>query len=1241
MTRALTFCRMLGLLLIVLFQSFFGKAQPSQKKKYPTLLWEITGKGLKKPSYLFGTMHVSSKMVFHLSDSFYLGIKNADVVALELDPQLWQDQLFRYQNMQTNLRFYTQGSPNDYLNEKSFQFEKYEDRLKLALSEEPTIINGLLYRTFQPRADFEEDTYLDLYIYQTGKKLGKQATGVENYFETERLILEATQDMMKDKRKRNVDLDGQSMYDLERKTQEAYRKGDLDMLDSLEQMMEPSTAYLEKFLYRRNEIQADAMDSILKKRSLFVGVGAAHLPGKRGVIELLRKKGYTLRPIDMRDQDALQREDIDKVKVPVNFSSFTSEDNSFSISLPGKLYKRADSRSGDSWQYADMSNGAYYMITRVKTHGCFFGQKEDVVIKKIDSLLYENVPGRILRKTAIVRNGYRGFDITNRTRRGDIQRYNIIATPFEIFIFKISGNGNYAEGPEAEQFFSSIKLKKTSAGNWDDFEPARGGFKIKFPGPPFENMNTSGYDGVPRWEYESADSATGDAFLVWKKSIQNYRFLEEDTFDLGLMEESFQLSDCIDKELSRKIGTYKGYPCLDANFSVKDGSYIKARFIVKGAHYYLLAARSKSKNKFFSNFFDTKNKLFINFFDSFAFTPYKYTGFRNYTDTFINISVNTPVIPDIDVGVRNIMEKTSSEDYSNNNPGYTSYWPRNKTALFQDDSTGEAVYISMQAFPKYYYPKDSASFWMEETNEKKIREDFIVAKKEPFHLNDSAFGIKYIFKDTNSSRVINNWIFIKDNRLYRLISLGDSLSGESDFVKQFYASLQPLDKKTGESVFKNKLSLFFHDFYSTDSILIKKTREAIPNVYFGKNGVAGLLQAIQSLPYNNKDYLETKAKLINELGYINDSSAVKEVVSGLKNIYERAADTTTIQNAVLKALAQNKTRQAYGLLKTIFVQDPPVFDNSSDYNYLFENIGDSLTLARTLFPELLQLSSVDDYKENIHALLTELVDSGYIKASDYDAFFNKIFFDAKIELKRQQGVDEKQSQKKNDDGTNNYYDNDDKQDNDANNELEDYAILLMPFYDKNTAVHNFFDKLLKSRDDGLRLSISVLLLRNDKQVADSIIHALAASDKYRSNLLKQLGEAGKENKFPSQYKNQLAIAKSQLAYSHSTGELDSMAYVDKKFLQYKQNKGYVYFFKYKMHNDDDWQIGISGLQPANLNEVSNDDDLVKLTNKKIKPNEPLLNQFNDQLKKLLFSKHKSAVSFYLDNDYYMARGDDD
>jgi hypothetical protein len=87
-----------------------------------------------------------------------------------------------------------------------------------------------------------------------------------------------------------------------------------------------------------------------------------------------------------------------------------------------------------------------------------------------------------------------------------------------------------------------------------------------------QNKDLSNSDGIPRWEYEAADSSTGDAFLLWKKTVQNYRFLEEDTADLDLMEESFRNSDLIDKPLGSHIGVFAGHPCIDALYQEKDGS---------------------------------------------------------------------------------------------------------------------------------------------------------------------------------------------------------------------------------------------------------------------------------------------------------------------------------------------------------------------------------------------------------------------------------------------------------------------------------------------------------------------------------------------------------------------------------------------------------------------------------------------------------------------------------------------
>jgi uncharacterized protein YbaP (TraB family) len=143
-------------------------------------LWEISGNGLKKPSYLFGTMHVSDKLAFHLGDSFYTAIKSADIVALETNPETWQDDysqsvFFRGRRSgKSLLNLYANQWewPSDHMRITTFAIDRYEETIKAALAVEPSMVNGMLYRTYGKQADdFEEDTFLDMYIFQTGKKL--------------------------------------------------------------------------------------------------------------------------------------------------------------------------------------------------------------------------------------------------------------------------------------------------------------------------------------------------------------------------------------------------------------------------------------------------------------------------------------------------------------------------------------------------------------------------------------------------------------------------------------------------------------------------------------------------------------------------------------------------------------------------------------------------------------------------------------------------------------------------------------------------------------------------------------------------------------------------------------------------------------------------------------------------------------------------------------------------------------
>ena len=654
-------------------------AQKTQPKKYQSVFWEISGNGLKTPSYLFGTMHVSKKLVFRLSDSFYTAIQHCDEVALELNPGYWQRDMIKMEASQKAIGAYFKNDTRNFITENSFRLGKYDDDLKDALSSEPAQINSLLYRTYQVQEDFEENTYLDLYIYQTGRKFGKKAGGVEDYYETEKIIYEAYADMAKEKNKKDPDTDGQSMADIQKQIEGAYKSGDLDLLDSLEKISFNSPAYLEKFLYRRNEVQANSIDTILKNNSLFVGVGAAHLPGSRGVIELLRKKGYKLRPIMMQDRDAEKKDSIDKMKVPVVFRDVTTDDGLINLQLPGPLYKKnfssyTETRNNDCWQYADMDNGSYYMLTRVKTHAAILGQSTAGVMKKIDSMLYENIPGKIIKKTVIDKNGYPGYDIVNRTRRGDLQHYNIIATPFEILVFKMSGNDDYVDGKEAETFFNSIRLKNTDA-KWQQVVIANGGFSVMLPQQPYIIVNTANTDNINRVEYEATDKENGNAYFIWKKSVNNYNFMEEDTFDLSLIEESFKKSETIDKELSRNFTNRDGYNALHIQFLLKDGGYINAEAVLRGPHYYLLAERSSKKTNFNPQFFSL-----------FSFTDFQYRKPELFTDTLLSFSVKTPVQPVLDSSLINLMSKAMNDESLKEMQGTATYWPKNEYALFNDDT---------------------------------------------------------------------------------------------------------------------------------------------------------------------------------------------------------------------------------------------------------------------------------------------------------------------------------------------------------------------------------------------------------------------------------------------------------------------------------------------------------------------------------------------------------------------------
>ena len=78
-----------------------------------------------------------------------------------------------------------------------------------------------------------------------------------------------------------------------------YKQQDLKKLEELMVAADPGlSGFTELLLYNRNYNWTDKLKNLLPGRSLLIAVGAGHLPGTKGMINLLRLAGYTLTPVD-------------------------------------------------------------------------------------------------------------------------------------------------------------------------------------------------------------------------------------------------------------------------------------------------------------------------------------------------------------------------------------------------------------------------------------------------------------------------------------------------------------------------------------------------------------------------------------------------------------------------------------------------------------------------------------------------------------------------------------------------------------------------------------------------------------------------------------------------------------------------------------------------------------------------------------------------------------------------------
>jgi uncharacterized protein YbaP (TraB family) len=278
---------------VFLFVSMcFGQAEPKS-----SLLWEITGNDLKQPSYLFGTIHIICKEDFFLPSVVTEKFTNAEQVFLELDMDdpmmvLKMMQLLQLPKGQTIKQLFGDSA-----------FKTFDEQYKKI-----TGSSAMMFNTFKPfmlmsmlteksLSCTARESYEQTFIAMASKQK-KNIKGLET-IEDQVAVFDSIPDSTEIANLKSMVLDFNKGVEEFKKLVAVYKTQDVDSIYGLTNQSPELMEAENELLVKRNSKWIPVMKSSMQQGSSFFAVGAAHLGGDIGVIALLRKQGYTVKPVKM------------------------------------------------------------------------------------------------------------------------------------------------------------------------------------------------------------------------------------------------------------------------------------------------------------------------------------------------------------------------------------------------------------------------------------------------------------------------------------------------------------------------------------------------------------------------------------------------------------------------------------------------------------------------------------------------------------------------------------------------------------------------------------------------------------------------------------------------------------------------------------------------------------------------------------------------------------------------------
>ena len=279
------------------------------------LLYRISGGGLEKPSYIVGTYHLAPASFADSIPGAQAALNEVEQVCGEVDMAEMQS-MAGMQKVMSAMMLPDGKSLSDILTAEemdklnAFMMETLGADLnnpmvagqlgKMTPVAISTQLQMLQYMKMTP--GFNPNAMIDSYFQNEAKKAGKPVMGFENVdFQISVLYTGSTLERQKEQLICMLDNQEYNLMIMQNLTDAYFSQNLAEILAVTEEKLGNSCDSTpeedEALIYGRNADWAEKMPAIMGDKSTLFVVGAAHLPGERGVLELLKKKGYAVEAV--------------------------------------------------------------------------------------------------------------------------------------------------------------------------------------------------------------------------------------------------------------------------------------------------------------------------------------------------------------------------------------------------------------------------------------------------------------------------------------------------------------------------------------------------------------------------------------------------------------------------------------------------------------------------------------------------------------------------------------------------------------------------------------------------------------------------------------------------------------------------------------------------------------------------------------------------------------------------------